>query len=139
MALSVLFALLYIGFINTVTYRAFASDKRSAIADEQRIPEADLLYLAHIGGWSGAKFAQHRLRHKTRKQPFAHRLNVIGVLHVALVMTFLGVIGLLALVPAPGAVIAGTAQTTAAAQGLPPADGQLAISLRPPAGRPAEL
>ena len=55
---------------------AFASDKRRAVAGEWRVAESTLLALAALGGWPAAKLAQHRLRHKTRKQPFRTCLNL---------------------------------------------------------------
>ncbi|WP_426034655.1 DUF1294 domain-containing protein [Cypionkella sp. TWP1-2-1b2] len=66
----------YILLANTLAYTAFAIDKSRAINAERRIPERSLLILATLGGWIGAKIAQHRLRHKTRKQPFGFLLNL---------------------------------------------------------------
>ncbi len=66
----------YILLANTLAYTAFAVDKSRAINAESRIPERSLLILATLGGWIGAKIAQHRLRHKTRKQPFGILLNL---------------------------------------------------------------
>ncbi|MEH6647157.1 DUF1294 domain-containing protein [Sulfitobacter sp.] len=135
--LILLFAIVYFCVINVKTYRAFAADKIFAIKKEQRTPEAALLYLARIGGWGGAKIAQHRLRHKSSKQPFGHRLNMIGLLHAACVVTVLSVFGLLALVPPAAPVSDRTALATCDAQASPRAVAQLVMSLRPPAGRPA--
>ena len=66
----------YILLANTLAYTAFAVDKSRATRAEARIPERSLLILATLGGWLGAKIAQHRLRHKTRKQPFGILLNL---------------------------------------------------------------
>ncbi|MFP7674152.1 DUF1294 domain-containing protein [Marivita sp. S0852] len=63
--------------INALTYLLFAFDKRRAIAKQWRAPERVLLFYALIGGWFGAKMAQRRLRHKTRKEPFRTSLNRI--------------------------------------------------------------
>lgn len=131
---------LYLAFINIVTYRAFAADKRFAINKEQRTPEADLLRLARRGGWFGAKLAQHRLRHKSYKQPFGSQLNIIGMAQATSVILFALIVSALALVPTPGGLSIPAQTTTKAAsvpQAVPPADGQLRISLRPPAARPA--
>ncbi|MEE4189070.1 MAG: DUF1294 domain-containing protein [Roseobacter sp.] len=68
--------LLYLALVNTMAFVAFRHDKANAITGEQRIPENTLLILALIGGWVGAKVAQRRYRHKTRKQPFALMLNM---------------------------------------------------------------
>ena len=70
--------------VNVLTYLAFAYDKSAARAGHRRISEATLLNFALLGGSPAAKLAQRRLRHKTRKQPFARRLNVIVGLHLAM-------------------------------------------------------
>jgi uncharacterized membrane protein YsdA (DUF1294 family) len=68
----------YFAVVNVLTYLAFRRDKRQSEARGSRTPEKTLLTLALIGGWPAAKLAQRSLRHKTRKQPFAFTLNVIG-------------------------------------------------------------
>ncbi|PZQ95515.1 MAG: DUF1294 domain-containing protein [Cereibacter sphaeroides] len=77
---------LYLLLANGLAWLAFGIDKKRAEAGEQRIPETTLLILAIFGGWPGAKLAQHRFRHKTRKQPFRTLLNGIGVVQVLLVL-----------------------------------------------------
>lgn len=72
--------MLWFAQINLATYRAFADDKRRAAAGFTRIPERRLLGLAARGGAIGAMIAQRRLRHKTRKQPFASRLRRIAII-----------------------------------------------------------
>lgn len=71
-------ALFWIVCINLWTVLRFWDDKRRAIAGMRRIPEADLLGLALVGGSPGAFAARHLLRHKTRKQPFSTRLMLIA-------------------------------------------------------------
>lgn len=75
--------------INAWTILRFWQDKQRARAGERRIPEADLLFLAAIGGTPGAYLGRHLFRHKTRKQPFSNRLLLIGVVQIG------GVLGLL--------------------------------------------
>ncbi|MCB1335510.1 MAG: DUF1294 domain-containing protein [Roseivivax sp.] len=65
--------------LNVLTYAAFARDKRRARKGGRRVPERTLLGLALVGGWPAAKLAQHWLRHKTYKQPFAVYLNLVPV------------------------------------------------------------
>lgn len=79
-------AVLYLLAINVVTFLSFWVDKGRARAGRYRIPERTLLLLALLGGSPAALFAQHRLRHKTRKQPFAALLFGIALLHAALVI-----------------------------------------------------
>lgn len=69
----------YAVFANLLTYTAFAVDKHRAVQGGWRMPERTLLLLAALGGWPAAKLAQHRLRHKTRKQPFRLMLNLVGL------------------------------------------------------------
>lgn len=70
--------------LNLLTYVAFARDKKLAQqSGVSRIPEAQLLRLAAIGGVIGAKLAQNTFRHKTRKQPFASILNIVFGVHLA--------------------------------------------------------
>ena len=77
----------YILLANALAYTAFAVDKSRAINAERRIPERSLLILATLGGWIGAKIAQHRLRHKTRKQPFGLLLNLSVLIIPGLIAT----------------------------------------------------
>lgn len=69
----------FLAFVNTVAFAAFWWDKRQSCRSGRRTPEKHLLTLAIVGGWPAAKLAQRALRHKTRKQPFAWHLNLIGV------------------------------------------------------------
>jgi uncharacterized membrane protein YsdA (DUF1294 family) len=66
--------------INLFTILRFRQDKMRAMAGERRIPEADLLGLALIGGSPGALIARRLFRHKTRKQPFSTWLFLIVAL-----------------------------------------------------------
>ncbi|WP_235815573.1 DUF1294 domain-containing protein [Cypionkella psychrotolerans] len=77
----------YLLLANVLAYAAFAVDKSRAICAERRIPERSLLILATLGGWIGAKLAQHRLRHKTRKQPFGILLNLSVLIIPGLIAT----------------------------------------------------
>ena len=85
-----------IGFIivNCWTILRFWQDKARAQAGERRIPEADLLGLALIGGSPGALLARKMFRHKTRKEPFSTQLFLIvavqiGVLFGLIVYEFI--------------------------------------------------
>lgn len=126
---------IYFACINLFTYRAFARDKRSAITQEHRTPETRLLFWAAIGGWPAAKFAQHKLRHKTTKQPFGRELNNIGVVQGLAAITLLVVIFGMTLATPDFSTV--TVTSKAAPQAVQPADGLLGVSLRPPAARPA--
>lgn len=75
-----------IAFVNGLAFLMFRIDKDRAIQGEWRVSESTLLILAFIGGWFGAKAAQRRFRHKTRKEPFRTFLNLIPALWLLLAM-----------------------------------------------------
>lgn len=68
--------------LNLFTILRFWQDKQRALAGRRRIPEADLLGLALIGGSPGALAARWIFRHKTRKQPFSTWLFAIAGLQL---------------------------------------------------------
>ena len=78
-----LYALLHLLAINAITFAAFWIDKRRAQQGLYRVRERTLLLLALLGGSPAAILAQQRLRHKTRKQPFAGILASIAVIQIA--------------------------------------------------------
>lgn len=75
-------AVVFLAIINIITLWRFGDDKRRAVAGGQRIPEADLLGLALIGGSPGALLARRLFRHKTRKEPFSTYLLLIAMIQV---------------------------------------------------------
>lgn len=81
--LTVLAALLA---VNLWTVLRFWQDKARARTGKRRIPEANLLGLALIGGTPGAYLARRLFRHKTRKQPFSTVLLLIATVQVGLML-----------------------------------------------------
>lgn len=79
-------AALWLVVINAVTFTLFRVDKERACNGEWRIPESTLLTCALLGGWPGARLGQQRFRHKTRKQPFAGLLAMIGALQLGVLV-----------------------------------------------------
>lgn len=75
-------ALLWLVSVNGWTMLRFRQDKQRAIAGLRRIPEANLLGLALIGGSPGAFAARHLFRHKTRKEPFSTQLMLIAAIQI---------------------------------------------------------
>lgn len=67
---------IFIYLMSLLAFVAFRSDKARSMRGDWRISEASLLLLALLGGWPGAKLAQARFRHKTRKEPFRTMLNL---------------------------------------------------------------
>lgn len=82
----------YLALANALALVLFRQDKRRAEAGDWRLPEVQLLTVALMGGWLGAKAGQRLFHHKTVKQPFATVLNLSGlalplVLGLALALT----------------------------------------------------
>lgn len=67
----------------------FRQDKRRAAAGLRRVPEAQLLRLALLGGTPGAFAARRLFRHKTRKQPFSTHLALIAAAQLAVAIALL--------------------------------------------------
>lgn len=85
MILPIFAALVLFLIINVITVSAFAIDKRRSSSGAWRIPESRLLWFAALGGTPGAFWARNRYRHKTRKQPFVGRLQLIAMVQVGVV------------------------------------------------------
>ncbi len=83
--MAMLLVVTWIAFINALTALRFWQDKRRAIAGVRRIPEADLLGMALIGGSPGAFAARRMFRHKTRKEPFSTYLMLIMAIQAGVV------------------------------------------------------
>lgn len=81
--------LCWIVVVNTWTMLRFWQDKSFAMRGRRRVPEADLLGLAVIGGSPAAFAARHFFRHKTRKGPFSTRLQIIATVQVGLAVGLL--------------------------------------------------
>ncbi|KQO06957.1 DUF1294 domain-containing protein [Sphingomonas sp. Leaf242] len=88
MFLPILAALVLFLIINMITVTAFAVDKRRSSTGAWRIPESRLLWFAALGGSPGAFWARGRYRHKTRKQPFVGRLQLIAMVQVGVLAGF---------------------------------------------------
>lgn len=75
--------------VNLWTMLRFRQDKRRAAAGLRRVPEAQLLRLALLGGTPGAFAARRLFRHKTRKQPFSTHLALIAAAQLAAAIALL--------------------------------------------------
>lgn len=76
-------ALLYLVFVNLVTFGLFWLDKRRAHKGEWRVRERELLGWALVGGTPAALLAIHRLRHKSRSL-FRFQIYGVGILQAML-------------------------------------------------------
>jgi uncharacterized membrane protein YsdA (DUF1294 family) len=83
------YALAAVAFVNVATVLLFWKDKRRALAGQWRVPEADLIFLAMLGGTPGAFLARRWFRHKTRKEPFTTKLLVVLVIQVGAIIGFI--------------------------------------------------
>jgi uncharacterized membrane protein YsdA (DUF1294 family) len=82
----ILFAAVYLGVLNLMTFLTFGFDKAAAANKRPRVPEATLLTLAAVGGSPAALLARPVFRHKTRKQPFGARMTLVVFLQVVAVV-----------------------------------------------------
>lgn len=110
-------ALMYLGAWMTgasaAAYVVFGLDKRRAEAGLWRVPERTLLWIAGLGGWPGAKLAQWRLHHRSRRTTFAGMLNAIALMEFLLIaMALLPRGSLLAAVEFAGSAVLGDVMVT---------------------------
>ncbi|MGB8813026.1 MAG: DUF1294 domain-containing protein [Paracoccaceae bacterium] len=131
---------------NFRSYALFRFDKAQAEGSGQRVPEVDLLEAARRGGWFGAKLAQRRFRHKTRKEPFRSQLNHVGKVQAVKVALLAWAVVMVSLVPSEGEFAIWGRVEAAAAAGLAGGEGltMVASNLAPetslhPVRRPAAL
>ena len=78
---------IYVIIINVVTFFIYGLDKSRAKAGQWRIPEAQLIFLAVIGGSVGALAGMKVFHHKTRKPKF--KTGVPAILIIQLIIYFL--------------------------------------------------
>ena len=77
---------IYVIIINVVTFFIYGLDKSNAKARQWRIPEAQLIFLAVIGGSVGALAGMKVFHHKTRKPKF--KIGVPTILIIQLVIIY---------------------------------------------------
>mgnify|MGYP004530747759 FL=1 len=76
--------IVYLIAINIIAFVIYGIDKQKAIRKQWRIPEAQLLAVAAIGGSAGALLGMQFFHHKTRKWKFC--LGVPLILAVQLIV-----------------------------------------------------
>lgn len=72
----------YLVIVNMITFFIYGVDKRKAEKHLWRIPEANLIGLAILGGSVGAFFAMKTFRHKTKHAKFFVGVPVIFMIQV---------------------------------------------------------
>ena len=75
----------YVAAINVVTFFVYGLDKSKAKARQWRIPEAQLIFLAVIGGSVGALLGMRIFHHKTRKPKFRIGIPVILIIQLIII------------------------------------------------------
>ena len=76
-------------FITLVTFIFFGIDKKRAINDATRIPEATLFFLTFILGTIGTLAGMAVFRHKISKESFKIRIFLIVIFQVILIILIL--------------------------------------------------
>lgn len=79
------FLYLYVAAVNVVTFFIYGLDKSKAKAGRWRIPEANLIFLAVIGGSVGALAGMRFFHHKTRKPKFYIGIPAILIIQIMLI------------------------------------------------------
>ena len=85
--------LIWLIFINIITYIIYAIDKYKSMHHKWRIRESTLIMLAVIGGSVGALLAMYTVRHKTKHNKF--RIGVPVILAVQIIVMLVSVAGLI--------------------------------------------
>ena len=80
------YVLIFFLVINIVTMCVYGVDKKKAIKNKLRIPEATLILLAAIGGSIGAIIGMKVFHHKTKKAKFFIGVPAILILQIVLVV-----------------------------------------------------
>lgn len=69
-------------WVNAVSFLQMIADKRRAEVGDWRYSEGRLLGWMALGGAPGGWMASRLVRHKTRKQPFATQMRMLGIFWV---------------------------------------------------------
>ena len=77
--------LIYLLFINVITFFTYGIDKWKAKRSKWRIPESTLLMMAVMGGSIGAWFGMKVWHHKTMHKKFKYGVPVIIFAQLAIV------------------------------------------------------
>ena len=82
---------IYLAAVNAVSFAAYGIDKRRAQKRLHRIPEAELLGLAFIGGSVGALAGMLIYRHKTKHLKFTLLVPAFIIIHSAALVYFVAI------------------------------------------------
>ncbi|MBR1718022.1 MAG: DUF1294 domain-containing protein [Bacilli bacterium] len=86
--------LLYIIIINILSFILMGWDKYSAIKNNWRISEKNLLGLSVLGGAFGTLLGMIVFRHKTRKKSFTYTIPILLIFNIFLYLKILNILTL---------------------------------------------
>ena len=78
--------IVYVLFVNVVTFLMYGVDKWNAMKNQWRIPEKTLFGIAVIGGSIGAYVGMRLFHHKTKKPKFYIGIPLIFVVQIAMLI-----------------------------------------------------
>lgn len=81
--------LIYLVFVNIMTFILFGIDKWKAIHDKWRIQESTLLFFSFMGGATGGLLGMNLFHHKIRKVYFRVGIPIMILCHTALLLLLL--------------------------------------------------
>lgn len=79
----------YLIAINIIGFAGMGIDKRKAIKNQWRVPEATLFLIAAIGGSLGSVLGMRHFRHKTKHWYFVIGMPLILITQIALTVILL--------------------------------------------------
>lgn len=78
--------IVYLAFINLISFTVMGVDKSRARKRSWRIPESTLFVLALIGGSFGSIVGMHLFHHKTRHWYFLYGMPAILIIQILIVI-----------------------------------------------------
>ncbi|MGG7163311.1 DUF1294 domain-containing protein [Clostridium ihumii] len=81
--------MLYILFINIISFFIMLIDKRKAINKKWRVRESSLITFALLGGCIGMLLSMYLFRHKTKHPKFYIGVPLILIIHLILLFVFI--------------------------------------------------
>ena len=81
--------LIYLLVINLTAFCLYGADKRKAVKNKWRTPEAVLLAVAAAGGSVGAYFGMKIFHHKTKKKKFFIGIPFLFLFQIFLILIYM--------------------------------------------------
>lgn len=87
MSIKYLMVIIYLITINMIGFYMMKTDKKKAIQGAWRIPEANLFFVAYIGGSLGSLLGMYRFRHKTKHRKFVYGMPIILIIQILFILS----------------------------------------------------